>query len=86
MEVIMAEANQSVDSEGRHERFKRLAEKRVVKAIKDIRLIANLSNRNNYDYEQSDIDKVFRTLEKEMKQAKGQFEKNGDSNGVRFSL
>lgn len=55
------------------EKFIELAEKRVIKAIKDIRLVANLSNRNNYDYNEQDVKKIFNTLNSEIKQAKAKF-------------
>ena len=56
------------------ERFVHLAEKRVNSAIKVIRLIGNLSNKSNYSYTEKDVDKIFRALEKELKNAKGRFE------------
>ena len=55
------------------EKFIELAEKRVAKTIKDIRLIANLSNRANYDYNEQDTNKIFYTLNNEIKQAKAKF-------------
>ena len=67
-------------------RFKRLAEARVTKTIRDIRLIANLSNRSNYSYSSSDIDKIFRTLDRELKGARARFEGEREDEGVRFSL
>jgi hypothetical protein len=55
------------------DKFIELAEKRVAKTIKDIRLIANLSNRANYDYNEQDVSKIFNTLNNEIKQAKAKF-------------
>jgi len=40
------------------ERFVKLAENRVARAIKDIRLIGNLSNRSNYTYSEDDVKKI----------------------------
>lgn len=59
-------------SEARN-RFIRLAESRTKKAIKDIRLIGNLSNRSNYSYTEEDVSKMFRVLESELKLAKKRF-------------
>jgi hypothetical protein len=56
------------------ERFISLAESRTRKAIKDIRLIANLSNRSNYSYNQEDVAKIFKALESELKVARKRFE------------
>ena len=39
------------------EKFVELAEKRVNKTIKDLRLIGNLANKANYDYENIDAKK-----------------------------
>ncbi|MGJ4900728.1 hypothetical protein ACQR10_20850 [Bradyrhizobium sp. HKCCYLRH2060] len=73
--------------ESPNQRFRRLAEKRVVRAIKDIRLISNLSNRNNYDYSQEEIDKIFRVLDRELKLARNKFEsKQRDSDDIDFKL
>ena len=73
-------------SETPHERFRRLAEKRVVRTIRDIRLIGNLANRSNYRYERTEVDKIFRVLEREMKQARARFESNGDEDRIDFKL
>ena len=62
-----------VVEENAHEKFRRLAESRVNKALNDIRLIGNLSNRNNYDYSTEEIDKIFRAIESEVKQARARF-------------
>jgi len=57
----------------KRERFVSLAEKRVNKAIKDIRLIGNLSNKNNYEYEDSETQAIFRALEQEIKALRSRF-------------
>lgn len=57
-------------------KFLELAEKRVNKSIKDIRLIGNLSNRNNYEYSDSDVEKIVKALEAELKSLKGRFEQS----------
>lgn len=68
------------------ERFKRLAEARVTKTIRDIRLIGNLSNRNNYAYSAADIDKIFKALDRELKTARTKFEGGRGDDDVRFIL
>jgi hypothetical protein len=68
-------------------KFVELAEKRVNRTIKDIRLIGNLSNRSNYKYEESDIRAIFAALDRELKQAKDRFQSHlGDSAGKPFQL
>lgn len=64
----------------KREKFIRLAESRVNKALKDIRLIGNLSNKNNYDYEQSDVNKIIGILEQEIKSVKMKFETTKQKN------
>ena len=44
------------------EKFVELAEKRVTKTLKDIRLIGNLSNKSNYSYSHEDVKKIYLTL------------------------
>lgn len=53
--------------------FKRLAGNRTNNAITSIRLLGNLSNRNNYSYSEEDFKKIFNSLEDELKLAKSKF-------------
>lgn len=63
----------------RRERFKRLAEARVVRAIKEMRLIGNLSNKANYAYDERDVDKIIKALDAEMKALKQRFQGGRDA-------
>jgi hypothetical protein len=73
--------------ESAHDRFRRLAEKRVVRAIKDMRLIGNLGNRNNYEYNADEVEKIFRALERELKQARAKFDsRKRDDDDIDFHL
>jgi hypothetical protein len=54
-------------------KFIELAEARVNRAIKDIRLIGNLSNRAAYSFTDEDTKKMFRALVKEIEIAKARF-------------
>jgi len=73
-------------SESSRENFVRLAEKRVNNAIKTLRLIGNLSNRSNYSYSDADVEKIFRVLERELKNARGRFESGRRTEAPSFSL
>lgn len=74
-------------SSGARERFIALAEARTRRAIKDIRLISNLSNRTNYSYESADVAKIFKALEAELKTARQKFETSSSGNKeVEFTL
>jgi len=68
------------------EKFVRLAGKRVNSAIKTIRLIGNLSNRNNYTYNKSDVDKIFRAIDTEIRHAKARFRQGTITQGEEFKL
>jgi hypothetical protein len=68
------------------EKFVFLAEKRVTKAIKDLRLIGNLSNKSNYSYTEKDVKKIIGTLNSEIKKLRQKFTSGTDSNDVIFKL
>ncbi len=68
------------------EKFIELCEKRVIKAIKHIRLVGNLSNKTNYKYDDSDVQKVISALEKEIKGLKARFDTKATGNGIDFKL
>lgn len=70
----------------RRERFVNLAEKRVTRAIKDIRLIGNLSNRSNYSYDEADVRKIVSALEHEVKNLKQRFQTRTSGEEVLFKL
>lgn len=55
-------------------KFVKLASTRVSKALKDMQLIGNLSNRSNYDYTDEDISKIFKALQEEMTSCRRKFE------------
>ena len=60
----------------KREKFKELAEKRVNNAIKNIQLIGNLSNSNNYEYNNEEVTKIFKTLKEELQVAESRFKLN----------
>ena len=72
--------------EADRKKFVTLAEKRVTRAIRDIRLIGNLSNRSNYKYTDDDARKIYRTLRESIDEMKARFERRGDERGVTFKL
>lgn len=67
-------------------KFIELAEARVNRAIKDIRLIGNLSNRSAYSYSEEDVRKIFRALQKELEGAKTRFGGDADTREEGFRL
>ena len=69
----------------KREKFEELGEKRMNEAIKKIRLIGNLSNRNNYDYTDEHVKTMISTLESEIQLLKNRFKKEEDSE-INFSF
>jgi hypothetical protein len=67
-------------------RFVDLAEKRVGKALKDIKLIGNLSNRSNYEYSSEDSVKIIKALKKAVDDCKLRFEQGGKEEDEVFTL
>jgi hypothetical protein len=57
----------------RRDRFVKVASYRTNQALKYIRLISNCSNRNNYDYSDSEVNKIFSALDEELRIAKLKF-------------
>ena len=55
-------------------KFVKLANLRTSKALKDIQLIGNLSNRSNYDFTDEDVSKIFKALQDEIVACKRKFE------------
>lgn len=71
----------------RRSKFVRLAEARVTKTIKDLRLIGNLANRASYEYSETDVKKIFFALDREVKKAKERFQSpSGNNTGIEFKL
>lgn len=70
----------------RRERFVTLAEKRVTRAIKNMRLIGNLSNRSNYSYTDTDVRRIVAVLESEVKTLRQRFETQKSGEEIIFKL
>lgn len=68
------------------QKFVTLAEKRVTRALRDIRLVGNLSNRSNYKYTEDDARQIYRALREALDDMKARFERKGDEKEVAFSL
>ena len=67
-------------------KFVVLAEKRVTRALKDIRLIGNLSNRSNYKYAEEDARKICKALRDAVDEVRARFERKGEDREVGFKL
>lgn len=68
------------------QRFIRLAESRVNKLIKTIRLLGNLSNKSNYSFTDNDVEKIFGAIEKELRQAKARYKTSAKACNTIFKI
>jgi hypothetical protein len=51
-------------------RFKKVATYRTNQIIKYLDLLSNCSNKNNYDYNQSDVNKIFSAIDDALRETK----------------
>lgn len=72
--------------ESKAERFRRVAEARVNKIIKMVRLLGNCANPQTYAYDAAQAEKIFAALQDELGAAKERFSDSGKNGKKRFSL
>lgn len=70
----------------KREKFVRLAQARVDRAIKTLRLIGNLSNRGNYEYSDADVSKIVAAIENELRELRARFKTGYAKNEITFKL
>lgn len=70
----------------KRDKFLELANNRVNRAIKDFRLIGNLSNKSAYEYSEDDVRKIFKALQRELESARSRFGENGSRSDSDFRL
>jgi hypothetical protein len=70
----------------KRENFVRLAEARVSRALDSIRVIGNLSNRSNYEYDEQDVKKIIKILQDEVAKVKMQLEAKSGVSKQQFKL
>ena len=68
-------------AESKIQKFERLAQKRMTEALRQLRLVGNLSNRANYDYSDGHVKQMLDALESEIKQLKNRFRQEDASGG-----
>lgn len=72
--------------QGKHERFRALAEARTNKAIEAIARIGNLSNRQIYDFEDAEVKKIVRALKDAIAVVESRFQSPRGKAGGGFKL
>ncbi len=71
--------------EDKGDRFKRLAEKRTIKVLNEIRVLSNLSNKGLYEYTPDQVRKIFGTIKESIANAEARF-KGVQRRGTEFKL
>ena len=82
--VFVEEVNMAREAD--RKKFVELAEKRVNRALKDIKLIGNLSNRSNYSYTDKDAKAIIMALRKAVDEVKARFDRKGADTEEMFKL
>jgi hypothetical protein len=80
-----SEKNRKTSSEKR-DKFIQLAERRTKNALRAIKIIAKLANRNAYEYTESDVKKIVIALTKEVEALKIRMLSSGGKEAVDFKL
>lgn len=57
----------------RRQRFLKIASKRVQKLLDDMELLSNCSNRNNYEYSESDVKRMMSAIRTKVKHLENSF-------------
>ena len=68
-----------------HDRFIRIAERRVNKVIDSLDNLGKCSDRRNYEYNEYEVRKIFREIEGKVREVKLQFQGKNNSKS-RFKL
>ena len=55
------------------ERFKRLGTSRTTDVLKRLQVLSNCANRSAYDYTEEEINKIYSTIEKAVRDSKSKF-------------
>lgn len=62
-----------LNTDTKRDRFKRLATQRTNAVLHRLKVLSNCSNRQLYDFEEKDIEKIFSEIERKVKDAKAKF-------------
>lgn len=62
-----------MNDESKNDRFRRLAESRGSRLVREIRLLGNLANTKNYEYSEEEVKTLFKTIDDALAETKGRF-------------
>lgn len=57
----------------KRQRFEKVASSRVQRILDTLTLLQNCSNRNNYEYDEHDVDRMFSEIMKKLKETKAAY-------------
>ncbi len=57
----------------KRERFEKVAGNRVQRVLDTLQLLKNCSNRNNYEYSDSDVEQMFSEISRVMKESRAAY-------------
>jgi hypothetical protein len=77
--------NNAIRSTIKRDRFVRIAERRVNKIIDNFDLLGKCSNRRNYEYSEEEVRKIFREINRKVKEIRLQFQSEARNKG-KFKL
>ncbi len=83
--MAQVEANKVNNSVIRRDRFVKIAERRVNQILENFNNLGKCSNKRNYDYSEADIRKIFREIERKVKETKLLFQ-GKSNNQLTFKL
>jgi hypothetical protein len=70
----------------KRKKFVELAQKRVNRLLRELRLVGNLSNRSNYSFTDDEVRKIFSAIEAELRAAKRRFGDSSAGEGGTFKF
>ena len=70
----------------RRDRFVQVAERRTKRVLKEIVMLSNCSNKNAYEFTETDVHKIFGAIDAEIKKAQDRFIRPDRKKGVDFTL
>lgn len=71
------------EKESKHDAFRRLATQRTNAVLERLRILGRCANRQSYEYDGEDVNKIFRAIEAELREIKAKFR---DSKQNKFTL
>ena len=60
-------------TETKREKFLRLATQRTKEVLSRLRILGNCANRQIYEYNETDVEKIFSAIDKQLKEVKSKF-------------